>query len=302
VGSTHGSVSYDVVCAGAVTLDITLAGLEELPRPGEERFGTDLVFSPGAFATIAVGAAHLGLRAAVAAPRPRDLAGQYVASFLAEAGVDWLGAEIDRSAVTLVFPLEGERALASYDPRSDGNRSGVEGLEAAAFICGAGDLGEAPRGARVYLMAGDQRVRLEAIAGARAIFANEAEAGGLTGERDPARAARELGRFAGVAVVTGGRRGAVACERGEVAEVSAPGIEIVDTTGAGDLFAAAFVWADSGRLTLHERLCWATLYASLSIGKMGAAAGAATLGELLERGRDAGLVSPEARFQKGGHT
>src|SRR5919199_3910719 len=94
------SVAYDLVCAGPVSLDVTLAGLDELPRAGVERFGSELVFSPGAFATIAVGAARLGLRAAVVAPKPRDLGGAYLASALETDGVAWLRARADESAIT----------------------------------------------------------------------------------------------------------------------------------------------------------------------------------------------------------
>jgi sugar/nucleoside kinase (ribokinase family) len=47
--------------------------------------------------------------------------------------------------------------------------------------------------------------------------------------------------------------------------VKAPTAEIGDTTGAGDLFAAAYVWADLAGRPLEERLRLATRYASLSL-------------------------------------
>jgi ribokinase len=293
-----GSVAYDVVCAGPVSLDVTLVGLDELPRPGEERFGDELVFSPGAFATIAVGAARLGLRAAVIAPKPRDLAGAYLAAALAAEGVAWLGAPADRAAITFVMPLAGDRALASYDPVDRSEPTRLAGVNAAAFVLGPGELAQVPQGASAYVMTGslDDRPRLEGPSPnaprPRALFANEREAVQLTGANGVEEAARRLAQGAEIAVVTRGSRGAVACAGAELVEAAASSVDAVDTTGAGDLFAAAFVWADRGEHTLEERLRWATLYASLSVSTVGAVPGAATLDELVAAGRSRGLTPP----------
>lgn len=275
---------------GQVSLDVTLAGLPELPRPGEERFGTELVFSPGAFGTIAVGAARLGLKAAVAAPRPCDLAGSYVASVLADEGIDWLGEDVDRAIVTLVFPLAAERAMATYEP-AGASQPPPAGMSANAFVLGPGDVARVPDEARAYVMTGslDDRPHVErpseALRRARALFANESEAVRLTGASSIEHAARELAAVGGTVVVTRGAAGAVACESGELVRVPAPVFDVRDTTGAGDLFAAAYVWADLRDLPLEERLRWAVLYASLSVRTVGAVPGAATLDELLEAGR-----------------
>ena len=61
-------------------------------------------------------------------------------------------------------------------------------------------------------------------------------------------------------------------------------VDVVDTTGAGDLFAAAYVWADHWGAPLEQRLRWAVLYASLSVRVATAVAGAVTLRALLEEG------------------
>jgi sugar/nucleoside kinase (ribokinase family) len=95
----------------------------------------------------------------------------------------------------------------------------------------------------------------------------------------------------GRAVVTLGPRGALECSGGELIEVE--GITIgraVDTTGAGDLFAAAYVCADLRGAGARERLQWAVLYASLSVGVPTAVAGAATFDVLAEAGARHGLV------------
>jgi sugar/nucleoside kinase (ribokinase family) len=74
------------------------------------------------------------------------------------------------------------------------------------------------------------------------LFANEAEIVSLTGESDFDSAVASAAARVPVLVVTRGEKGAVAVEGGEQVEVPAERVErIVDTTGAGDLFAAGFL-------------------------------------------------------------
>jgi sugar/nucleoside kinase (ribokinase family) len=68
---------------------------------------------------------------------------------------------------------------------------------------------------------------------------------------------------------------------------------VLDATGAGDLFAAAYVWADLLGLRLVDRLRWATLYAALSLNALTAFAGAVGLSDFLEAGARMGLQLPE---------
>ena len=66
--------------------------------------------------------------------------------------------------------------------------------------------------------------------------------------------------------MTLGAGGVTAIEAdGRTVHVEAPTAEVGDTTGAGDLFAAAYVWADLAGRPLEERLRLATRYASLSL-------------------------------------
>ena len=84
---------------------------------------------------------------------------------------------------------------------------------------------------------------LELAEGAQLLLPNAAEAVALAGERDPVLAARALaGRF-GEVVVKLGAEGALWTNGG--AEVRAPAVQVsaVDTTGAGDAFAAGFLGA-----------------------------------------------------------
>ena len=73
--------------------------------------------------------------------------------------------------------------------------------------------------------------------------------------------------------------------------VHAPGFEmkVVDTTGAGDLLCAAFVWADLQGADIEVALRWAVLYGSLSVTVPTGFAGAVTRERLMEEGTTRGL-------------
>ena len=76
------------------------------------------------------------------------------------------------------------------------------------------------------------------------LFGNEDEVRHLTGCGDFAQCVEALSKHVGTLVITRGSHGAVAVERDYVVEVPAAPVErIVDTTGAGDLFAAGFLAA-----------------------------------------------------------
>ncbi len=73
------------------------------------------------------------------------------------------------------------------------------------------------------------------------VFANEEEAAAFSGQQDPEEALRILKEQASVAVVKVGKRGAIGCHNG--VKAFAPGLvrKVVDTTAAGDFFAAGFL-------------------------------------------------------------
>ncbi len=91
-----------------------------------------------------------------------------------------------------------------------------------------------------------ERIRADTLALLRSgafdiVFANEAEARALTGE-DAESALAQLAAHAGVAVVKVGARGSLVRQGGETARVPAHVVTPVDTTGAGDAYAAGFLY------------------------------------------------------------
>lgn len=76
------------------------------------------------------------------------------------------------------------------------------------------------------------------------IFANEDEARALTGENELGAQVRALGTQFGHVVIKRGRLGAAIGDRTGISlQHAAPEVMVVDTTGAGDAFAAGFVAA-----------------------------------------------------------
>jgi ribokinase len=279
-------VTVDVVCAGPVFLDITFEGLEALPRLGEERFARDLHTTPGGAAITAVGLVRLGLGAAIAAPLGSDFAGTILREELEAAGVFCAGGRSGRTPVAAVLPVGDERAFATFEPPARVDPGTIERLQPRAVVLPLEQLESVRSDAVVYATAGQRTLdrlgrRVPAgAARARAVLANHEEALGLTGETDAEAAALALADFGETAVVTRGADGVVAAASGEVVAVAAPRVEAHDTTGAGDLFTAAYVWADLAGLPLQERLRRAVVYAALSVRTATGARSAATLDEL----------------------
>jgi ribokinase len=277
-------VTPDVVCAGSLYLDLTFEGLDALPEAGRERFARELHETPGGAAITAIGLARLGLRVAVAAPLGRDVAGRTLRRLLEAEGVSCAGPVIERTPVTVVLPVDGERAMVTYEPDVELDAAAIARLRPRAVVVGADRLAAVPGGALAYATVGDaeadrHRLALPADVGrARALLANRLEAAALA-----------LAAEVETAVVTCGGDGAVAASGGELVTAAAPEVAVCDTTGAGDLLAAAYVWGDLAGLPLHERLRRAVLYATLSVRKPTGARSAPTLQEL-ERA-SAGLES-----------
>jgi sugar/nucleoside kinase (ribokinase family) len=103
------------------------------------------------------------------------------------------------------------------------------------------------------------------------LFANATELASLTGIADFEEGLASLTGRVPVVVATKGEEGAVAIANGERAEVSAePVARVVDTTGAGDLFAAGFLFGHVRGKPLAECLRLGAICASEVISHFGA--------------------------------
>jgi sugar/nucleoside kinase (ribokinase family) len=103
------------------------------------------------------------------------------------------------------------------------------------------------------------------------LLANEEEAAILEGTEDAEAAIASLGRDVPLVVVTRAERGAVAIRGSEREEIAAEPIDkVVDTTGAGDLFAAGFLFGEVQGRSLQESLRIGAIAAAEVISHYGA--------------------------------
>jgi ribokinase len=289
-------VSIDLAVLTPTYLDYTFVGLEALPGPGEERFAGDMLRSPGGGGISAVAAARLGLATALIAPLGDDLAGRFVRQQLEDEGVVVGEPRGNRTPTTMVMPVGGERAMVTVDP---GLRARVADLELHAPRALAATLEQIdilPDGPCAYLTCGDDDARAFArrlphgLRKPRGLIVNQREAEMLTGEADPARAATQLADVAESAMVCMGPDGVVASVQGNL--ISIDGIDVgvvLDSTGAEELFAIAFAWAELHDADAEVALQWANLYGGLSVKAPTGAGGALTREQLLEEGARRGL-------------
>ncbi len=268
-------MTVDVARVGQPFLDLIFRGLPALPRPGEEVLARELVIVPGAIANVAYALGRLGLSAVVCAPIGGDPAGRLLQELMAEAGVAWVGRPADLTPVSVALPAHGDRSFVTVSPPSIIELGALAELRPRAIVVDLPAVDQLPSGVPIYAVVGDPEVRLlsgdlpkslESLASVRALILNEREGCALAGTDDPEEAARRLAAFGTTVVVTCSKAGAVAVDTdGQVYRVGAPSVDVDDPTGAGDLFIAAYVWADLDGRTFADRLGLAARYASLSL-------------------------------------
>lgn len=267
-------MTVDVVCAGPPFLDIVFRGLGRIPRAGEEVLASEVVMVPGAMANVAFALCQLGLDAVVCAPRGVDPAGRLLQDLMEEAGVPWIGEPTDSTSLSVALPVDGDRAFVTVQADTTVDLDAIAALSPRAIVANLPLPQGMPSGPWVYGVIGDPQVAIllaqgpRPLAELRTLFLNEREARDLTGLSEPLAAAAELAARGCLVAVTRGPNGAVAATPdGRILEAAAVITEAQDTVGAGDLFTAAFIWADLLGRPVEECLTLATAYASLSLAQ-----------------------------------
>jgi sugar/nucleoside kinase (ribokinase family) len=265
-------MTVDVVCAGSPFLDIIFLGLGRIPTSGEEVLASDVVTVPGAMANVAFALRQLDLDAVVCSPKGTDSMGRLLQELMADAGVPWIGEPTDSTSVSVGLPIDGDRAFVTVLSDAMIDFDAVMALAPRAVVLNLPLPARTLNTPLIYGVIGDPQVAIlladgpTSLTELRALFLNEREARQLTGQTDASTAAAELAARGCLVVVTRGADGAVAAlPDGRIIEAPAVAADVQDTVGAGDLFTAAFIWADLQDKSIEERLSTAIAYASLSL-------------------------------------
>ena len=239
----------------------------------------------GSAANTAVGVAQFGGSAAFAGKIGSDENGALYRLSMAEAGVDFDADEVagppTGSALILVTP-DGERTMqtnlgASYhltaadvDPDRI-RRSQVLYVEGYLFGSGPTEAvvrhamaAAASAGVRIALSLSDpgvvtnsgDAVRHATRAKVDLLLCNEAEAAVYTGRKRREESLAELAKDCPLVFLTCGGDGSLIADGGEITKVEGYDVPVVDTTGAGDMYAAGVLYglthglspAESGKL------------------------------------------------------
>ena len=139
------------------------------------------------------------------------------------------------------------------------------------------------RGLKVVLDAGTMRDgSLELVSQIDVLIASARFAAPLVGEDSPAEKALEaLSRFGPKEIViTLGSKGSVGWNRGELVAQSAFPVEVVDTTGAGDVYHGAYIYGLLRGWDMRKCMRFASATSALKCRAIGARAGIPTLDEV----------------------
>lgn len=287
-------MTHDVLVVGSANADLVVHA-DRRPGPGETVLGGDTVISPGGKgANTAVAAARLGAKVALLAAIGDDGHGAMLTESLRKAGVRTdLVQNVARPtgiAYITVTPDGENSILVSPGANHALEPDAVEGALAGAKVLVASLEVPLPTVERAIATASAAGVRTllnlsppanlgpRTLAALDVLLVNEHEAEWLLGgATEPARLL-DLGPRS--AVITRGARGALLVTAAGVAELTAPQVKAVDTTGAGDAFAGALATAlaESGGATAHSRFGaeleaaarWAVGVAAVSVTRPGA--------------------------------
>lgn len=256
-----------VACLGDLMVDVVTV-LSGPLRVGSDTAGRVRWSGGGSAANTACWLRAAGVEATLVARAGADVLGEWAVRQLHDAGIRGVVVDAERptgTVVVLVGP-DGERTMVP-DPGANAALSPADvdavGLAADHLHVSGYALFGAARAAALHALdraralgrtvsvgaasAGPLRdVGAEAVldwVGAALLIANRDEATVLTGATDPARAARLIARRTGEAVVTLGADGALWSDGDEVIDAPAEPVAVIDTTGAGDAFAAGYLAA-----------------------------------------------------------
>lgn len=276
---------YDVIVAGVYFCDLIFTGLPQMPALGQEIFGTGFDLMPGGTFNIVLAMHRLGLKVGWHCDFGSDFVSQYVLDAARAAGIDdrfFTQRDEPLQNLTVSLSFAHNRAFVTYADLFTPPAVGTLLDETEARCVAVPVLYHRPdlltlsetahrQGSLVFMDCAQFDVTLDSpgiveTLGAVDIFsANESELLQLTGEDDLFSALETIAPLTPLVVVKLGEKGAIARQGSDEIYVPAlPGIEVVDTTGAGDCFNAGFLFGTLRGYPINRCLQIANIVGGLS--------------------------------------
>lgn len=303
----------DLLAVGDADLDIYI----RVPRaagPGQKVLGDLLgVRAGGMAANVACAAARLGLHAGLVAPLGTDSSAQAALSYYEEVGLDVRHVHQVTGAATylsvVILDEHGEKALIvartdAFFPGQD-HLASINFAEARAVHVvpfaedGSRRVVEAAAAAGCIVSLDIEASMVPTItdlgslvAPADLVFVNEFAASTIGGSPDEGlRRLHELG--AALVVMTSGASGASVSQATGRTEIATFATAVVDTTGAGDCFAAGFLTAYLDGADVRSCAGFASATAACAIGSLGGSHGVPRRAEVSRMLLDEDSMTPE---------
>ena len=287
-----------VLVVGELNVDIVLSGLASPPVLGREVLAQGMSMVLGsASAIFATGVARLGHPVGFVSKIGDDDFGQFCREALLHSGISTDGLLLSPlpTGATIVLSTPGDRALVThlgaiadlgYDDLPQDLFRGFRHLHLTSYFLQDRLRPDFSRLIREAKSAGltvsfdpnsDPSQNWspevwEVIRAADVVFVNESEARALTGAASKSEALSKLAERTSCAVVKQGSAGATAVRGAERMHVDAFAVNVVDTTGAGDSFAAGFVHGMLTQRSLGDCLLLANAAGALSATGVGGTA------------------------------
>ncbi len=278
------------LAVGNANIDVTTF-IERIPDQDEATDALAATMSAGGSASnFALAAARLGVDVSILASLGDDQLGRIYLKTMEEGSVDTSHikiAEGRRTGLVVIINVLGESRRMIESPGANEELSPMDVMERGQLIKSVDEVHMAsvrvPIARAVLEIRGgiswDPGIRIlsksrkecwELLGGVSKIFLNEREAFLLSGERDPELAARKIGKEGPDEVlIKMGPKGSLAWVEGSICHVKAVPVNVVDTTGAGDVFAAAYLTSRAKGFPPKKAIRLANSAAALTISRPG---------------------------------
>ena len=289
-------LNNEIAVVGELNVDLVASGLGSEPILGQEILAEGFEITLGsASAIFACGIANLGRGVTFISRVGADDFGGFCAAALAKKGISTNHIKISEGAktgVTIVLSTREDRALVTYLGAitelgfADVPLEALENHRHLHLTSYFLQSNLRPHFARLMTEAKklgltvsfdpnsdptqswDEQI-FDVIQQTDILFLNETEAKQLTSQIDLGAAIRRLGAYCPCVAIKLGSNGAMALREGEIITTEGFEVEAIDTTGAGDSFAAGFVHFFLDGKDLRECLTFGNACGALSTTQAG---------------------------------